>query len=59
MKYRVEQFNRHYAEGFDGSSTHTSVGLEARLNALAAEGWRLLSMQPISIGWLLIMERDK
>jgi hypothetical protein len=54
FEYYVEYF---VTEG--ASSGHLPVMLAVKLNDHAAKGWRLIHMPSVSVGFLLVMERDK
>lgn len=60
IEYKVEYYMRHFSEIPDGASAHTTMGLSARLNELAADGWRLMHMPSLhgGIGWILILEKE-
>lgn len=57
MKYEYDEWI------FAVDRNHWSDGdaklLEIKLSVMGNQGWQLLEMQPISIGWLLIFMRPK
>lgn len=55
----MKEYTVSYFKTGEGSSGHTPVLLAQELNAYAGDGWRLMLIQPVPIGYLLVLERER